>query len=228
MKSFNFNNIVVTERLVERKAGGRVATPKNPTGMKIRLFKDGSVYPSVDLVTKFDLEYREKDSLSAIPTNGFDIVDSRSWTQYPADGENYVFITATPKSEAKVDLFGQVRYNEDGSPVNSVLDQGSKRPELITLLREVYGLNPYPINEDGDTHDALFSNNNYVDLTVHVDVALPVGTNVFYLPKEIAKGPKKGELDYVRRENNVFHPLTVSVVEEEEEVINDSEIENNG
>ena len=145
--------------------------------------------------------------------NGLDVVDSRLWKQYNHT-ENYVFITATPKSKGKVTLFAQVNYDEQGQPVKSVLEQGSKRPELIDMLREVYSLHIVETeaqDETGETeiHDTLFLDKNYVDLEVHIDSELPVATNIFYLPKTISRLENKGKLDYVRREGNTFYPLTV-------------------
>jgi hypothetical protein len=215
--NFNFNNITVQEKVIVRGTG-RVATPRNPDGMRIRLFKDGSVYPSKELTVKYDLEYVNKDWDNQ--GNGIDVVDSRAWTQYPEGADNYIFITFTPKDASKVDLFAHTKYDDSLNPISSVLDQGSKRPELVEMIREVYNL---PISEtdtieiDNPYVDTLFGELNYVDLDVHVNVELPVSTNIFYLPKKVMKGVKRGQDDYVRRENSIFHPLTVSVIQVEQE-----------
>lgn len=218
---FSFDTIVISEVVKEEVKRTSVAVSKNPDGMKLRLFKDGSIYPSFELVQRFNLEYPNREE-AELARNGFDVVDSRSWTQYPQGADNYIFICATPKDQAKVDLFANVRYKEDGAPTSSVLTQGSKRPELIEMIREVYNLGVVSV-EDVDQAvevDKLFGESNYVDLEVHTDVVLPTTTNIFHLPKRISRGPKVGQLDTVRRENSVFNPLTVvsNNVEEEVEV----------
>lgn len=221
--NFNFSDIIVGE--VVREARVYPSTPKNPEGMTIRIFKDGAVYPSEDLVNHFDLEYKSKDS--AIQGNGLDIVDSSKWgKQYPASGPHYIFVTASSKSLPKVDLFAQVNYDEEGNPIKSVLEQGSKRPELIELIRDMYNLNlRTELTSEGEkVVDDLFKGKSYVDLDVNVDVSLPTATNIFHLPKYVSRGPKKGSSDYVRRENSVFHPLTV-VVNNSVEVAVESEHE---
>jgi hypothetical protein len=224
--NFNFNNITVQEKVIVRGTG-RVAIPRNPDGMRIRLFKDGSVYPSKELTAKYDLEYVNKDWDNQ--GNGIDVVDSRVWSQYPEGADNYIFVTFTPKDQSKVDLFAHTKYDDSLNPISSVLDQGSKRPELVDMIREVYNLHSevtsYEDGKENGVVDTLFGELNYVDLDIHVDVELPVSTKIFYLPKKVMKGVKRGQDDYVRRENSVFHPLTVAVsVEVEQEEVSENNI----
>src|SRR6187551_1206779 len=150
-----------------RAAGGRSKQwNPNPTSLAIRLWKDGSVFPSQALVDQFDLEYKiatitkvalplkegqtEEDQkfkneyyYVSGPGNGFDVIDSRRWPSYKADGDT-LFISPVQKDQAKVDLFSSVGYNEeDGTPKNSVMEQGANsfgKSTLLDAVKEIYGI----------------------------------------------------------------------------------------
>ena len=87
---------------------GRVRAPKsnNPTGMTVRIFANGEVYPSQELVDKFNLEYLPATNEN--PSYGFDIVDSLTWTPL-ASAPRMILFGVTPKTLPKVDLFGPYR-----------------------------------------------------------------------------------------------------------------------
>lgn len=221
---FSFLNTVTVNKVEEApksKSGGRVAQEKNPKeGLTLRLFKDGSIYPSQKLVDKFNLEYTKDKS-----GNGFDVFSSSNWNQYPKDAENVVFISATSKENARVDLFGQAR--EVNGELTKVMEQGSKTfgKELIKMLGEVYGTELLS--------DDIFNGKKYVDLQVIEDITMPSVDNIFYIPKMTNKGEHKGVMTTERRENAILHPLAIlsnnngggvadKVVEEPELVEEDS------
>lgn len=200
---------------------GRVVIERNPTnGASLRLFKDGSIYPSQEVVDKYYLEYG-LDHLN----NGFDIIDSRQWNQYPQDAQPVVFIAAVPKKSGLVDLFASAKKEDV-----SVMSQGSKTfgPTLIQMLEEVYGYKP-AIGEEPFFND-IFNGKKYIDLLIVEDVTLPSLDGIYNVPKTVAKGEKKGQQTTKRRENIVVNPLTifvdnavqeikVSILEEVEETI---------
>jgi hypothetical protein len=221
----------------ESKPKGIKATPKNPTGMKLRIFRDGSIFPSAELVEKFNLEYVNKaesqseDNMS----NGFDIWSSKDWGQYPKEAQQVVFIAAVSKSEPKVSVFASVDYNSDGTPKKSVLNQGSKRPEIVEMLREVYNLPVFETevteSESGNisihTTDKLFGSKNYVDLDVNTEVKVFEGLPAYYIPKEVKKGNKAGTMSYETRTGLTVSPLTISqeVTEEVVEEVENKELD---
>lgn len=201
----------------ESKPKGIKATPKNPTGMKLRIFKDGAIYPSQELVDTFNLEYTNKGY--TIEADGFDIWSSKEWGQYPKDAQQVVFIAAVPKSEAKVSVFGQVDYNTDGTPKKSVMNQGSKRPEIVEMLREVYNLHETAVQTEEQVPgeemsikmvDTLFGSKNYVDLDVNTEVTIFKDLPAYYIPKPVKKGSKAGSMSYEVRNGLIINPLTIS------------------
>lgn len=182
----------------ERVYAGKPALERNPTnGADLRLFKDGSIYPSVALVATHNLEYREKSASDQ--GNGFDVIDSRKWGQYPEGAQAAVFIAAVPKSAGKVDIFGSARKNSEGE-ITSVLDQGSKTfgEDLINMLQDVYNVE-------------LFKENKYVDLQIVTSVAVPSADGIYFVPKEVVRGPQAGTYTTERRENLTVNPLAIYV-----------------
>jgi len=176
---------------------GRTKTPKSksPEGLAIRVFADGSVYPSQELVNKFDLQYKHKDE--AFPGNAFDVVDTANWKPMQAHPRMLMF-GVTPKSAPKVDLFGSTKYSEEGLPKANVLTQGAKDENLVELAKSLGWL----------TEDQL-----YTDLKVIVDYPLNTEDGIAYIPKTISRGKDAGQTTYVRRENTTFYPVEVVPVE---------------
>lgn len=194
--------------VASKRASGGPRKEWNPTTADIRIWKDGSVYPSQALVEKWALEFtaRTIDEASGKWTDnpgglGFDVFHT---ADYPAiQGPNLVGIVPVKRSEGKVDLFASCNYytpkdatNGDipegskvGDPVTSVMDQGSNTfgKELLKMLNVSYGVVP---NAEG-----------YIDLLVYGDPIKNVnGSEIYNIPKKLKKGDKAGELSYVRRE----------------------------
>jgi len=165
----------------------RVRAPKrkNPEGMTIRIFSNGEVYPSIELVTKFNLEYgREKKG------NGIDVVDSKEWGPL-AKEERMILLAIVPRIEAKVDLFAQCRYDKDGHPMATVLTQGSYSEVLLKLVQELGYLTP---------------EQRYCDLELGLEWPVKTQDSIYNLPKSIERGERKGEKTYERREDILMVP----------------------
>lgn len=191
-----------------------------PSGLTIRVWKDGSVYPSRELVDRFALEYPKatvtiidvhnedgskkvdekgnqvtKRTVTVDPeavANGMDIFTLSQWLQAKSPNNKAILVGISPKSSPKVELFSNVKYNDDGTPQNSVMDQGAStfgKETFLPMIKEVYGVEP---NEAG-----------FIDLTVDdsYDLKAVCPNGVFELPKTIVRGVDKGKADYVRREN---------------------------
>lgn len=154
----------VAEQTGRKSSGPRKET--NPEGLAIRLFRDGSVYPSADLVALLNLEYPQatvsgktalplKDGETETDTKyrtvfevkddtsmGLDIIDSALYPSFKIP-KRVLLANVALKSQPKVDLFARVDYEEDGTPKSSVMEQGSKTfgfDSLIPMLEEVYGI----------------------------------------------------------------------------------------
>lgn len=182
----------------QRTGGGgpRKQWQPNPSIVALRLWKDGSVFPSQAAMDKFDLEYKEatitKEKLPlkegqteadqkfrnvyAYPNgtgNGFDVIDSRVWQQFKSTGEGgMLFIIPTPKIESKVDLFGTVGYAEDGKPTVSVTEQGANtfgKQVLVPAVEAIYGIK-FKVdevkNEAGVVTTAAVDGVEYIDLAI--------------------------------------------------------------
>ena len=167
-------------------------------GADLRLFSDGRIFPSAKLTADHNLEYVNKGDEVG---NGFDIVDTAHFPNYPEGQPRLVMVALTPKDNAKVDVFGSVGYDEAGAPKNSVLSQGSSTTGkwLITLLEEVYG--------------EVFNEARFVDLVISNEFALTTPNNIYQFPKRVTRGENKGEMSYVRRTDTALWPLTVLEVE---------------
>jgi hypothetical protein len=194
-------DLLATIQLTEvvGNVGVRVAkTQKNPTDADIRLFADGSCYPSKELVEEFQLEYQGKESET--PEFGFDVFETTKWGMWPAS-EHFVMIAQISKHAKKVDLFGKTSYDSDGHSRSSVIDQGAATfgKKLIAMLEQTY-------NEE------LFKNGNTsVDLLIVRDSPISqVPNGIYNIPKMMVKGKTAGTYSFERRENITIYPLVVS------------------
>lgn len=215
--SLDFLNEIKIEEVSKSstRAAKKSSTDNNPasTFMGIRVWKSGKVYPSQALTDAFSLEYSNKvrtidaegKITTSVPnegkTNGFDVFSISDWTQVDdaTRSNKLILIGVTPKSCNKVDLFSTTKYNEDGTPVFSVMEQGASTfgsKTLLPLIKEVYGME---CNEEG-----------YIDLEINTNFNLKSKAlnGIFVLPKVISRGDDMGKPDIARRENiNVF-PMT--------------------
>ena len=202
----NFDFLKNVELVVPEttKAVTRNTADKTPEGLALRVFANGKVYPSAKLVSQFGLEYANKDSV--VKTNGLDVFKSADWPMFPVNPDNpLIFIAPVSKGEPKIDLFGQVGYNEDNTPKNSVMEQGggSFGKELVEMVESVYGI--------------TLEKGEYVDLEVKEEYKIKSPNDVYYIPKTVTRGARKGETSVIRRENIDVMPLAPIVDKKEEE-----------
>lgn len=195
-------------RLKQRQPEGEVTT--------IRLFKDGSVYPSDHLTQLMSLEYGKRDENNKPVGYGIDVIDSRDMTSQFKAEQPFVGVAFVPRAEGKTDLFASCQYNEDGSPASTVATQGSTtygKEQLIPLLQEVYGAD-FSFNEAG-----------YVDLDVLGDeYGLKSPDGRFFVFKRISRGPNKGAKDYAIRVGATIFPLVPVSAEKDTVTTSDATI----
>lgn len=210
----------------EKKKNGGTAKQRNPNPavLAVRVWKDGSVYPSQAAVDKFNLEYQagsyktvmvgeEKDAAgqitkagvaqrrfepNAAPGFGFDVIDSRMWTGYK--GEPMLFLGLVPKTASKVDLFSSVKYDANGKPTGSVMDQGAATFGKDTLLPALESVFNIKLGEDKEYVDMLIVSELEED-GEKLDINATFSKPITYAPKKIVRGADQGKPDYVRREN---------------------------
>lgn len=196
--------------------------------MGIRLWKDGSVYPSKILVDTFNLEYQKPaitqearvvDGVAVLDdngqtimdqiknfdnddSNGFDVIDSSKWLQVSkswGNNQRLLLVGVTPKRTGKVDLFASCRYDSvTGSPIGSVYEQGSATFGKAELLPAV-----------AEIYDLEPGEEDYIDLEIVQGTNLKgISANgIFSLPKTISRGSKAGSDVFVHRENIDIFPL---------------------
>ena len=221
----------VAEQTGRKSSGPRKET--NPEGLAIRVFRDGSVYPSADLVALLNLEYPQatvsgktalplKDGETEADTKyrtvfevkddtsmGLDIIDSALFPSFKV-GQRVLLANVALKSQPKVDLFGRVDYEEDGTPKSSVMEQGSKTfgyDSLIPMLEEVYGIKMSAkvdgVDADGKAIKQWSDGPTFVDFTFITNPATgePWAKEVTYIPKKVSRGADKGQVTTQRRES---------------------------
>ena len=199
MNTFAFlGNLNVAPNAAPKKAAPK-KKERNPVLAALRVFKNGSVYPSAALVQQFGLEYTEDGG-----GNGFDVIDSRKLQNTAGNPQAFLMIAPVSREKAKIDLFSKAGKTAEGEIV-SVMDQGAKTfgVRLLEMVKEVYGIEPT------ETQD-------FIDLTIvkseELQTLLQTATNgIYFVPKVVAAGPRKGEPDYERRENldiYVLAPVT--------------------
>lgn len=166
-------------------------TSRNPEGLSVRIYHNGKVYPSAELVNKFNLEYTSthyyrKDS------NGFDVIDSTAWKPLENQPRAIIFGLVS-RDHNKIDLFSMTKHDENGNPITSVLTQGNVCQTLLDLVRSMGYLN------EGE---------NYADLQIHEEYEFSTENGVSYIPKTVERGDRKGAETYERRDNVRFFPVS--------------------
>lgn len=231
LKTANVAEVVEEQK---RSGGKSKQWNPNPALLAIRVWKDGSVFPSQALVAKFNLDYQDgtpvitpavgkegdleykpatsKTALKENPGFGFDVIDSRDWAGYKAEG-NMLFISPIERGNPKIDLFASTVYDKDGKAKSNVMDQGANtfgKAVLIPAIEEVYGI----LFEDALTEDGV----EFVDMVVAselegIDIVKQFSKPITLVPKKISRGADKGKSDYERRENASiygFVPLSLT------------------
>lgn len=203
-------SVTIAPKAVNRTSTGGSKKERNPVTADIRIFKNGAVYPSAALVTRFGMEFQDRDSVT--PGFGFDVIDGRVW---PNATVSAIFVSPIRRDSPKVDLFGSTTWDANGKPMSSVLDQGATTfgKKMLAMIAEVYNIT---IAEDADQ--------DYIDLVLEEDNAFQAQLDaqlqgVFHFPKTIAAGERKGQMSYQRRENaKVFGLVPVELMEGNNEV----------
>ena len=198
MFDFSFLNEVevITPEKETRVSVAKV--DKYPTeGAVIRVWANGNIFPSPELVATLGLEYSSiavVDGVTEPTGKGLDVFAFSKMPNAPQVAQDCIMISAVAKSAPKVDLFGSCKYDEAGQPKSSVLTQGGGTfgEEFIALIKEVY--------------DIEIPKGTYLDLEVKLNIS-PKVSPIVYLPKIVDRGPKKGQPDVARRENITIHPL---------------------
>lgn len=186
------NTISLTKTEAKRtRTASQETTPAE--GASLRVFADGRVFPSAQFTQDNSLEYVAKDEKVG---NGLDVIDTEHFGNYPREATRILMVSLGSKDEPKIDLFKSVGYDDQGKPRSSVLTQGSKSFGIILLemVEEVYGI----VTKDG-----------YLDLVISTEHGLTTPNDIYLLPTKVARGDKKGQLDFKRRTNTILWPLTV-------------------
>jgi hypothetical protein len=180
------------------------STARTPENADIRVFRNGAVYPSAKLVSQCNLQYVGKDVKEK--GNGFDVFSSKDFINTQNQTPTFIFIALVAKNAGKVDLFSSTTYEEDGAPKSDVLTQGAVTfgKELLETIKSTYGVE-------------LKEGESFMDLKIVSDTPFTTNDNIYWVPKVVSRGDKKGEVTLERRENLTLYALApVSLLEEEE------------
>lgn len=211
MSKLSFLQKVVVKQDV--KVSTRTHETKKPAeGSDLRVYYNGEVYPSEKFAQRFNLEFQPKEKVPTgnedggfeleygeNPGNGLDVFSSANFGGIENAEQTFIMLTAVPRTEGKLDLFKSCEYDEEGQPKTSVLVQGSTtfgKAVLLPMLKEVYGIEldkttmpcvDLTVVGHGDKFDMPWRNAN--------------GSEVYRIPKTLARGEEKGKVTTVRREN---------------------------
>lgn len=199
MKGLDFlKNAKLASNEVVKPAVVRSSTAKarNPENADLRVFKDGSVYPSAALVNEFNLTYQKKDATEK--GFGFDVFLSTEYpnTQSWPKEHRIIFIASLKKDAGKVDLFSSVGYDDKGEPATDVMVQGANTfgKQLLEWVKDTYGEEPT-------------EEKPYIDLVIVRGNPMVTDTGIYYVPKKVSRGEDKGKTTLVTRENLTLFPL---------------------
>lgn len=207
---------------MRKSGGGGHRKAWNPTeGLRIRVWKDGSVFPSEELVKWFDLEYREKDALNQ--GNALDIFPSKQLPIFKTPNE-LILLNVVGKDKPKTDVFGSVGYVADaeelpegtvvGEPLFSVMDQGATtfgKKNLLPMIKEVYDVEP---NEEGYI-DLVLLGQDGLDATQKFEIS----KDFCHVPKQVSRGDNAGAPTYVKRNHPRLYALyPATMLEAAEEI----------
>jgi hypothetical protein len=179
----------------------KVPTTRTPQGMVIRVMSNGAVYPSKELIEKLNLDYTPKAAEGQEQTYGFgfDIIDSSEWAP-TKDMDRMLLLGLISRAQPKLSIFNRVKFNPNGTPMTSVLDQGTPSQELLDIVRSL---------------GYIMEDQKYVDLVIQPDNPIPLENEVAWIPKVVERGPRKDQKEYVRRENiRIYQAIPSDMIEE--------------
>lgn len=240
-------NVGINEEELNKKpartTGGGHRKEWNPTHpLTIRVWKDGSIFPSLDLVERFDLEYVDRpaaeelaegaDALPADapkkvakweqPGNAFDIIDTESFPVFKTP-RRLILANVVRKADPRVDIFASGDWEAGtGKQKASVITQGANsfgKRELIPMIAEVFGVT---LGDETPYIDLLFIGKDGEKAMQHF--ALPDGKKVCFVPKKVARGTDIGTPTTQRREDPWLYIL-MPLLEVHPELTPEKEVE---
>lgn len=208
--NLDFLKNVKLEAVDKATPKARVTVITLPEEADLRIFKNGRVYPSVAYAEKHALEFVPKENIAdkdepeklIIMGNGLDIFSSKDWSMIGDIEQAILFCAVVPKSSPKVDMWASTKYEEDNTPKASVFTQGTNtfaKTRLIPMLADVYGVN--------------WDTTAFVDLKIVEEQPMVSANGYYVVPKIVSTGNRKGQPDYIRRENLTVCPLVVVHIE---------------
>lgn len=202
------------------KSNTGVKIDRIPVDAHLRVFSTGAIYPSEAFAKDYSLEYAEKvEVVSALNVttmeevgNGLDIFQSKYWSMIDLPLE-LLMIAITPKKEAKVDIWGGCKFNEDGTPKSSVLTQGKAtfvKAQLLNMLTETYEVD--------------WAVTDFVELSLVEDKIMTSPTGKYYLPTTVSRGADKGAQSVKTRDSIKVFPLVLTTTSFIEGAISPSDL----
>lgn len=198
MNKLAFLNKVVIKN--DKQVASKSSNSKRPSeGADLRVYHTGAVYPSEELVAMFNLEYNKERT-----GNGLDVFEGAKYHGFESENNCIMIAAVSRKAGRGADIFKTCDYTEAG-PKASVLDQGATtfgKSSLIPMLEKAYGVildkdeKPFvdmKVVGCGEHFNEPFMNSN--------------GSEVYFVPKQVAAGEAKGNWTTVRREKLLLWAL---------------------
>jgi len=233
----------------EKQTQTRVSKQNNPepTSMRIRVHKDGSIYPSQALVTALSLEYpkvkvtitpKEKDGESVLDAEqkpvmersydygtsmsmALDVIDTKEWSQYPEGQPRIILVGVSPRRTGNA-----ATPKVDMFASTKYKDDGTPITSVMDQGATTYGKETLlPLLKE--VYGIEIGEQGYLDLDIATDYPITTSQGIYLLPKKITMGKHAGKADYEKRENIKVYPLVPTVDEastEESSAFEDTEL----
>jgi hypothetical protein len=234
-----------------KKGGPRKQRNPNPALLAIRVWKDGSVFPSQALVDMFNLEYgnatvtfEEVPAKAAIynedgtiKTQGKDAYKKRITELIPPIGNAFDIIDTREWGQWKMpenNMLFIAAVPKDFPKVDmfggTVYDDAGKPSSTVMEQGAATYGSSILVPAIKEIYGIDFDTREYVDMLVAaelegVNINTQFSKPISLIPKRISRGKDIGQSDYVRRENLVlFGFVPMDILNEEVEVVEDATI----
>lgn len=232
LKSAEVEEVATKETAGAKRGGPRKQWNPPPALLAIRVWHDGSVFPSQALVDKFDLEYKDAvitfEDIPAKPA----VMEADGITIKTEAKEAYRkrIATVNPPVGNGFDVIDTREWGQWKMPENNMLFIGAvpkDSPKVDLFSSTVYNDEGKASNTVMEQGAATFGKGlvttikelygvelndekEYVDMIVAaeldgVNINTQFSKSITLAPKKVSRGKDAGQMDYVRRENMVLY-----------------------
>jgi hypothetical protein len=232
LKSAEVEEVKVVATTGAKRGGPRKQWNPAPALLAIRIWQDGSVFPSQALVDKFDLEYKDAvitfEDIAAKPA----VMEADGLTikTEAKEAHRKRIATVNPPVGNGFDVIDTREWGQWKMPENNMLFIGAVPKDLPKV--DLFSSTVY--NDEGKASNTvmeqgaatfgkglvttikeiygieLSDDKEYVDMIVAteldgVNINTQFSKPITLAPKKVSRGKDAGQMDYVRRENMILY-----------------------